>query len=94
MDLSTWQDQIAMWYEQRKHDQVEKLETILYQVPDDVFGPELSDLQSKAIACWLDGCLRVFQHASYQDPQKAYQTLLYTSAKLEQAACQVSTDIL
>ncbi|MDF4777294.1 transcriptional regulator, partial [Vibrio parahaemolyticus] len=83
MDLSTWQDQIAMWYEQRKHDQVEKLETILYQVPDDVFGPELSDLQSKAIACWLDGCLRVFQHARYRDPQKAYQTLLYTSAKLE-----------
>ncbi|EMK2732296.1 MULTISPECIES: transcriptional regulator [Vibrio] len=94
MDLSTWQDQITMWYEQRKHDQVEKLETILYQVPDDVFGPELSDLQSKAITCWLDGCLRVFQYASYQDPQKAYQTLLYTSAKLEQAACQVSTDIL
>lgn len=55
MDLSTWQDQITMWYEQRKHDQVEKLETILYQVPDDVFGPELSALKVKRLlAGWMD----------------------------------------
>ncbi|CAH0530481.1 hypothetical protein CTH30272_02818 [Allocatenococcus thiocycli] len=93
MELSTWQDQISMWYEQRKHDQVGKLETILYQAPDEVFGPKLCERQSKAIACWLDGCLRVFQHARYHDHQKAYQTLLYASAKLEQAACQASTDI-
>ncbi|AEX23577.1 hypothetical protein VEJY3_15781 [Vibrio sp. EJY3] len=93
MELSTWQDQISMWYEHRKHDQVGKLETILYQAPDEVFGPKLCERQSKAIACWLDGCLRVFQHARYHDHQKAYQTLLYASAKLEQAACQVSTDI-
>ncbi|MCF7480573.1 transcriptional regulator [Vibrio sp. J1-1] len=93
MELSTWQDQISMWYENRKHDQVDALESILYQVPTDVFGPELSEPQSKAIACWLDGCLRVFQHARYHDHQKAYQTLLYTSAKLEQAACQLATDI-
>lgn len=71
MELRTWQDQIAMWYEHRKHDQVEKLETLLYQAPDGVFGPELNEVQSKAIACWLDGCLRVFQHARYRDPQKA-----------------------
>jgi hypothetical protein len=93
MELSTWQDQISMWYEHRKHDQVGKLETILYQAPDEVFGPKLCERQSKAIACWLDGCLRVFQHARYHDHQKAYQTLLYASAKLEQAACQASTDI-
>jgi hypothetical protein len=93
MELSTWQDQISMWYEHRKHDQFGKLETILYQAPDEVFGPKLCERQSKAIACWLDGCLRVFQHARYHDHQKAYQTLLYASAKLEQAACQASTDI-
>lgn len=93
MELGTWQDQISIWYEHRKHDQVGKLETILYQAPDEVFGPKLCERQSKAIACWLDGCLRVFQHARYHDHQKAYQTLLYASAKLEQAACQVSTDI-
>lgn len=70
MELSTWQDQISMWYEHRKHDQVGKLETILYQAPDEVFGPKLCERQSKAIACWLDGCLRVFQHARYHNHQK------------------------
>ncbi len=83
MDLNTWQDLISDWYENRKHDQVERLEAILYQAPESVFGPELTDEQSKAIACWLDGCLRVFQYARYQNHQKAYQTLQYTSAKLQ-----------
>ncbi|WP_104041213.1 transcriptional regulator [Vibrio hyugaensis] len=94
MDLNTWQDLISDWYENRKHDQVERLEAILYQAPESVFGPELTDEQSKAIACWLDGCLRVFQYARYQNHQKAYQILQYTYAKLEQAACQPMTDIL
>ncbi|HAS6637361.1 transcriptional regulator [Vibrio parahaemolyticus] len=94
MELTSWQDQISHWHETRKHDQVNVLEAILYEAPDTVFGPELSDQQSKAIACWLDGCLRVFQHARYQDHHKAYQTLLYASAKLEQAACHPMSDIL
>lgn len=94
MNLMTWQDHISGWYDNRKHDQVESLETILYQAPIAVFGPELSDEQSKAIACWLDGCLRVFQHARHHDHQKAFQVLQYTGAKLEQAACQPMTDIL
>jgi hypothetical protein len=94
MDLMTWQDQISDWYENRKHDQVETLEVIVYQVPKAVFGPQLTDEQSRAIACWLDGGLRVFQHARHQDPHKAFQTLQYISAKLEQAACDSMTDIL
>ncbi|PFG58637.1 hypothetical protein ATG66_1192 [Vibrio sp. ES.051] len=94
MELSHWQDLISMWYENQNHDQIDELEAILYQVPDSVFGPELTEPQSKAIACWLDGCLRVFQHTRYQNKQKAYQSLLYTSAKLEQTACQVTTDIV
>ncbi len=93
MTLNDWQDQISNWYESRKHDQVEQLEMILYQVPDSVFGPELSEKQSKAIACWLDGCLRIFQHLEYREHQKAYQILLYASAKLEQAACKSVNDV-
>lgn len=94
MDLITWQDKISDWYENRKHDQVESLEAILYQAPVSVFGPELTDAQSKAIACWLDGGLRVFQHARHQDPYKAFQTLQYISAKLEHTACDAMTDVL
>ena len=94
MNLMTWQDQISDWYENRKHDQVENLEAILYQAPVAVFGPELTDEQSKAIACWLDGGLRVFQHARHQDPYKAFQTLQYISAKLEHTACDAMTDVV
>ncbi|WP_047514614.1 hypothetical protein [Vibrio harveyi] len=94
MNLMTWQDHISDWYDNRKHDQVERLEAILYQAPVSVFGPELTDEQSKAIACWLDGCLRVFQYARHQDHKKAFQILQYTSAKLEHAACQRMTDLL
>ncbi len=94
MNLNIWQDQISNWYESRKHDQVEQLEMILYQVPDSVFGPELSDEQSKAIACWLDGCLRIFAHLRSREHQQAYQTLLYACAKLEQAACTPVNDVL
>lgn len=95
MNLMTWQDHISDWYDNRKHDQVERLEAILYQAPVSVFGPELTDEQSKAIACWLDGCLRVFQYARHQDDhKKAFQILQYTSAKLEHAACQPMTDLL
>lgn len=94
MKLNSWQDQISHWYESQKHDQVEALEAILYRAPDSVFGPELTNQQSKALSCWLDGCLRVFEGARYRDPHKSYQILLYASAKLEQAACTLVNDIV
>ncbi len=94
MKLNSWQDKISIWYESRKNDQVETLEVILYQVPDSVFGPELTNQQSKALSCWLDGCLRVFENVRYHDPIKGYHTLLYASSKLEQAACRPGADIL
>ncbi len=94
MEMSVWQDQISHWYKSRKHDQVEILEMILYQAPDSVFGSEVNAQQSKAIACWLDGCLRVFLHTRYIDEHKAYQVLLYACAKLEKAACEPMNDVL
>ncbi|MDF2155238.1 transcriptional regulator [Vibrio sp. CAU 1672] len=92
MNLTTWQDQISQWYRNGYHDQITPLEQLLYQVPDSVFGPELTTQQSKALACWLDGCLRVFQHSRTQHPHRAYRILQYTSAKLEQAACRFDND--
>lgn len=94
MKLSNWQDQMSTWYENRKHDQVEQLETILYLAPDEIFGPKLTDQQSKAIACWLDGCLRVFEHTRNKYPQRAFSALLYASANLEKAAYHSETDLL
>lgn len=93
MTLDTWLVSISNWYEAKQYDQIETLETLLYSAPNSVWGPTLTDDQSKAIACWLDGCLRVFEHTKYHNTKKAYQTLQYASAKLEVAAFNSATDI-
>ncbi len=93
MTLDTWLISISNWYEAKQYDQIEMLETLLYSAPNSVWGPTLTDDQSKAIACWLDSCLRVFEHTKYHNTNKAYQTLQYASAKLEVAAFNPATDI-
>lgn len=61
-ELDTWLESIESWYRSRKHDQVDKLEVLILTPPDAIWGPLISDKQSKAIACWLDGCLRIYTH--------------------------------
>lgn len=93
MDLSIWLASFSNWYKHRKHDQGRELEALIFSAPDSVFGPDLTDDQSKAVACWLDGCLRLFQHYRYQNPSRAFDYLMYTASKLEQVGCDYSTDI-
>ena len=59
-ELDTWLDRIGDWYKDRKHDQVDRLEPLILTPPDALWGPLITDEQSKGIACWLDGCLRIF----------------------------------
>lgn len=91
--LESWIEQIEMWYRHRKHDQGSDLERLLQQAPQEIWGPTISDRQSKAMACWLDGCLRVFQHERYQAPTKAYQYLQFASSKLEQVAANPVSEL-
>lgn len=93
MELTLWLADISHWYQQRKDDQGRELETILFSAPDAVFGPDLTADQSKAIACWLDGCLRLFQASRSTHPERALGYLLYISSKLEQVASDINTDI-
>ena len=93
MTLDTWLISISNWYEAKQYDQIETLETLLYSAPNSVWGPTLTDNQSKAIACWLDGSLRVFEYEKYQDPNKAYQILQYIAAKLEMTAFCPATEL-
>ncbi len=93
MTLTFWLTSISDWYQQRKYDQRRELETILFSAPDAVFGPDLTDDQSKAIACWLDGCLRLFQHYRYQNPPHAFEFLLYAAGKFELVGCDCHTDV-
>ena len=96
--LDTWVNEIGDWYQNRKHDQDEhkqneQLQRLILAVPDNIWGPEVTELQSKAIACWLDGCLRIFQGLRYQQPKQAYQYLQLAYAKLQAAACQPLADL-
>lgn len=93
MTLTFWLTSISDWYQQRKDDQGRELETLLFSAPDAVFGPDLTADQSKAIACWLDGCLRLFQHYRYQNPPRAFEYLMYAASKFELVGCDYHTDI-
>lgn len=93
MDISVWLTSFSDWYQHRKHDQGRELEIILLSVPDSVFGPKLTDVQSKAIACWLDGCLQLFQRNRYQNPPRAFEYLMYAASKFEQVGRDYHTDI-
>ena len=83
-ELDTWVSQIQAWYKTRKHDQGELLESLILNPPRSIWGPEITELQSKAIACWLDGCLRIYHHCRQDNPDKAYQYLQFAYSQLQQ----------
>ncbi len=91
MTLDNWVSHIDTWYQTQKHDQ--GIETLVLSVPDEVWGPEISELQSKAIACWLDACLRIFHFERYSQPDKAYQYLQLAYSKLQLCACNPETEL-
>ncbi|MEZ8877631.1 transcriptional regulator [Vibrio lentus] len=91
-ELDTWLERIGDWYKDRKHDQVERLEPLILTPPDTLWGPLITDEQSKGIACWLDGCLRIFTfyRNSIENPhhqEKAYQYLMFAYGKLQAVSC-------
>lgn len=91
-ELDTWLERIGYWYKDRKHDQVERLEPLILTPPDALWGPLITDEQSKGIACWLDGCLRIytFYRNSIENPhhqEKAYQYLMFAYGKLQAVSC-------
>lgn len=94
MRLDTWVAEIEICYENRKHDQASTMELLILNAPESVWGPEITDLQSKAIACWLDGCLRIYLYSRYQDPEKAYQFLQLAYSKLQQVVCEPRSELI
>ncbi|MGF1752666.1 transcriptional regulator [Vibrio makurazakiensis] len=91
-ELDVWLKKIESWYKNRKHDQVEALRQLILSPPEKVWGPKITDQQSKAIACWLDGCLRIYQfHQHHQQPDNAYQYLMFAYSKLQAVACDAES---
>ncbi|MGO2159394.1 MAG: transcriptional regulator [Vibrio toranzoniae] len=96
-ELGTWLDRIGDWYKDRKHDQVEILEPLILMPPDALWGPLITDEQSKGIACWLDGCLRIFTFYRNSDEnphhqEKAYQYLMFAYGKLQAVSCDTKAE--
>ncbi|NAZ91144.1 transcriptional regulator [Vibrio toranzoniae] len=96
-ELGTWLDRIGDWYKDRKHDQVEILEPLILMPPDALWGPLITDEQSKGIACWLDGCLRIFTFYRNSDEnphhqEKAYQYLMFAYGKLQAVSCDTNAE--
>ncbi|KWT99612.1 transcriptional regulator [Vibrio toranzoniae] len=96
-ELDTWLERIGDWYNDRKHDQVERLEPLILTPPDALWGPLITDEQSKGIACWLDGCLRIFTfyRNSEENPhhqEKAYQYLMFAYGKLQAVSCDTKAE--
>ncbi|MCG7497930.1 transcriptional regulator [Vibrio sp. Of7-15] len=91
--LSDWLSEISNWYQQTDMQDMDTLSPLIHSPPEAVWGPELSDEQSKAIACWLDGCLRLYKHY-HQDIQsdKAYGYLQLAYSKLQFVATQPHVD--
>lgn len=92
MTLHTWLASISRWHQAGHNASLDTLEQLIYSAPTSVWGPELTDDQSKAIACWLDSALRVFEYAKEHDTDKAFHLLQYMSAKLEVTAFNSPSD--
>lgn len=93
IELDTWVNQIQDWYKTRKHDQGEVLESLITSAPKAVWGPIITDLQSKAIACWLDGCLRIYHYNQCNNPEKAYQYLQFAYSQLQQVVIEPNSQL-
>ncbi|WP_261817903.1 hypothetical protein [Vibrio gallicus] len=91
--LVYWQQQVSKWHSNGKHDQVQTLAKLIHNAPDDIWGPELSIEQSKALGCWLDSCARMYKHhLGLAEEQLAYQYLCLAQAKLQNVVGRAEVD--
>lgn len=91
--LSDWLSEISDWYQNTDMSDMNTLSPLIHSPPEAIWGPELCDEQSKAIACWLDGCLRLYKHyQQHIQADKAYGYLQLAYSKLQFVATQPHVD--
>lgn len=94
MTLQTWQSHVSQWYESGQLHKIDNLIPLVHSPPEEIWGPSITDAQSKAIACWLDGCLRINRHYVHADEaKKAYSYLNFAYAKLQSVSCHPLSEI-
>ncbi|QEO47203.1 transcriptional regulator [Vibrio tarriae] len=92
-ELHHWLNTIHQWYQHKTSEHVANLQPLILNAPDQIWGPSVDETQSKAIACWLDACLRQFEFYRETDSEKALQYLNLAHGRLQLCAAQPECDL-
>lgn len=87
-ELQSWLNHIHYWYQNKTEQKISDLQPLILHAPAQIWGPNLNPLQSKAIACWLDACLRQFEFYRDTDADKAMQYLNLAYARFQSCVAQ------
>ncbi|WP_428773781.1 transcriptional regulator [Vibrio sp.] len=82
-DLSHWLLAVEQCLQSRKHDQVDQLYALIIDPPSQIWHSPLTSQTSKALAWWLEGCVRVFEHQAGQRPVRAFNALSLAITQLQ-----------
>ncbi|AEH34893.1 transcriptional regulator [Vibrio anguillarum] len=91
--LHDWLTEIHQWHLNKRYDQVAQLQPLILNAPQEIWGPDLSDDQSKAIACWLDACLRQYEYYKLIDGELAFQYLQLAYARFQRCVSEPSSEL-
>ncbi|MEF2506545.1 transcriptional regulator [Vibrio mimicus] len=92
-ELHLWLSEVHDWYQSQSREHVLMLQPLIFNVPDQIWGPEVNEIQSKAIACWLDACLRQFEHYRNLDTAQAQQYLNLAYGRFQLCVAQPECDL-
>ncbi|MCD1221158.1 transcriptional regulator [Vibrio cholerae] len=92
-ELQHWLHTIHHWYQHNDCAAVAELQPLIFGAPQALWQPELNSTQSKAIACWLDACLRQFEFYRETDTEKALQYLNLAYGRFQLCAAQPECDL-
>ncbi|CAM2870144.1 hypothetical protein VIOR103205_06055 [Vibrio ordalii] len=91
--LHDWLTEIHQWHLNKRYDQVAQLQPLILNVPQQIWGPGLSDDQSKAIACWLDACLSQYEYYKLIDGELAFQYLQLAYARFQRCVSEPGSEL-
>ncbi|ENM5741673.1 transcriptional regulator [Vibrio metoecus] len=92
-ELQDWLNDVHHWYQNRNSTPVTELQPLIFNVPPQLWGSPLDATQSKAIACWLDACLRQFEFYRTSNGSQALQYLNLAYGRFQLCVAQSGGDL-
>ncbi|GHX64964.1 transcriptional regulator [Vibrio cholerae] len=89
-ELQHWLHTIHHWYQHNDCAAVAELQPLIFGAPQALWQPALNSTQSKAIACWLDACLRQFEFYRETDTEKACNISIWLTVDSSSAPLNLS----